>query len=63
MKRSKEPDVPTEELRQHSVKLTRDQETRVLKCMKLDGINSFADFARSALLRKCREIEKEHGVS
>lgn len=45
---------------QKSVKLPPALETRVAEAMKLEGLSSFADFVRSALTRRCREIEREH---
>jgi hypothetical protein len=48
--------------RQHSAKLPPQLEARVARCMKLEGIASFAEFVRNALTRRCREIERENHI-
>jgi hypothetical protein len=53
---------PVKEIAQHTIKLPLLMDKRVITCMKLEGIQSFADFARSALSRRCLEVERFHGV-
>ena len=60
-KKSHAKNAPQEEVIQHTVKLPLPLENRVRRCMKLDGIESFADYTRSALTRKCVETERFHG--
>ena len=47
---------------QHSVNVPSALDARVGRCLELEGLRSFTEFANSALSRKCREIEREHGV-
>lgn len=47
---------------QHSVNVPAALDARVLRCLELEGLRSFTEFANSALARKCREIERDHGV-
>lgn len=49
-------------VRQHSAKLPQELDQRVSRCMKLEGITNFAECARIALTRWCREIERENGI-
>lgn len=52
----------SQRVKQHSVKLPPALETRVRHCMEIEGLASFADFVRSALTRRCRQIEQEHAL-
>ncbi len=47
---------------QHSINVPAALDARVLRCLELEGLRSFTEFANSALARKCREIERDHGV-
>lgn len=46
----------------HSFNTPAALNARVLRCMKLEALSNFTDFANSALARRCREIEREHGI-
>lgn len=37
-------------------------DARIQRAMDLEGVSSFADFARSSLTHRCREIERDHGI-
>lgn len=45
-----------------SINVRGDVMVRVARCMKLEGLSVFSDFANSALAAKCRAIEREHGI-
>jgi hypothetical protein len=47
---------------QHSINVPAALDARVRRCLELESQRSFTEFANSALVRKCREIEREHGV-
>jgi hypothetical protein len=47
---------------QHSLNVPKTLEARVARCMKLEELTVFTEFANSALARKCREIERDHGI-
>lgn len=47
---------------QRTVKLPVTLDQRVARAMEKEGVLSFSDFARVALVHRCREIEREHGV-
>jgi hypothetical protein len=46
----------------HTLNVPAALEARVLRCMALESLQVFTDFANSALARKCRDIEHTHGI-
>ncbi len=47
---------------QRSINVPTALDARVRRCLELESQRSFTEFANSALARKCREIERDHGV-
>ena len=47
---------------QHSINVPAALDARIARCLQLEGLRVFTEFANSAFARKCREIEREHGV-
>lgn len=62
VKRARSSSVAPVAYVQHSVNVPAALDARVARCLELEGLRSFTEFANSALSRKCREIEREHGV-
>ena len=62
VKRSRSSSAVSAAYVQHSVNVPSALDARVLRCLELEGLRSFTEFANSALARKCREIERDHGV-
>lgn len=46
----------------YTISLPKPLDERIQRAMALEGISSFADFARSALTHRCRTIERENGI-
>jgi hypothetical protein len=47
---------------QHSINVPAALNARIARCMALESQRIFTEFANSAFTRKCREIEREHGI-
>jgi len=45
-----------------SINVRNDVLRRVIRCMRLDGVSVFSDFANAALAMKCRAIERDHEI-
>jgi hypothetical protein len=46
----------------HTLNVPAPLEARIARCMALESLQVFTDFANSALARKCRDIEHAHGI-
>ena len=55
---------PTQQSTPHryTISLPTALDERTRRAMILEGVSSFADFARSALTHRCRAIERENGI-
>lgn len=53
---------PQTTLHRYTIGLPSPLDARVKQAMILEGVSSFADFARSALTHRCRTIERENGI-
>lgn len=47
---------------QHSTKVHRALELRILRAMHYGGYKDFSAFALTAYASRCRQIEQEHGL-
>jgi hypothetical protein len=47
---------------QHTIRVPEQLEQRVARAMNLEGLQTYNDFVLSALTRRCREIERDHGI-
>lgn len=49
-------------MHQHTIRVPEQLEQRVARAMEIEGLQTYNDFVLSALTRRCREIERDHGI-
>lgn len=54
--------TPTPDTIQHTIRVPTTLESRVQRVMDLEGLRTYNDFVLSALTRRCRDLEREHGI-
>jgi hypothetical protein len=52
-----------QDVTQHTIRVPLRLEARVAAAMEAEGLRTYNDFVLSALTRRCREIEREHGTA
>ena len=51
-----------DDVTQHTIRVPKRLELRVAAAMEIEGLRTYNDFVLSALTRRCRDIEREHGI-
>ncbi len=57
-----EPDPESKGYVNRSINIPSQLDERIDRCMKLEGLRVFTEWANSAFTRRCREIEREHEI-